>query len=195
MAIESTLSNTAIGDPIPIDVILPGVDGQLVNLDTLRNGRPLVVVFSANHCPYVQHIESKLGEIALANPLVEFAAISSNDVDTYPDDDVAGMKDQLARAGWNFPYLFDTEQNVAKDFGAVCTPDFFIYDQTGHLAYRGAFDTSSPKNGNPLDGSLLQAALTHIVAGEAVPLPHRPAMGCGIKWMPGNDPEGNNTSD
>ncbi|MFA7267394.1 MAG: hypothetical protein WC054_13880, partial [Candidatus Nanopelagicales bacterium] len=89
---------------------------------------------------------------------------------------------------WDFPYLVDADQSAAKAFHAACTPDFFVYDRSGTLAYRGAFDASSPKNDQPLTGELLRAAIDAVVAGEAVPEPHRPALGCGIKWKPGNEP-------
>ena len=92
------------------------------------------------------------------------------------------MREQRDRAGWAFPYLVDAEQDVARAFGAVCTPDFFLYDANGLLAYRGAFDTSTPRNGQPLTGELLAAAITEVLEGREVPEPHRPSMGCSIKW-------------
>ena len=115
---------------------------------------------------------------------MSFAAVASNDVEAYPDDDVAGMREQVARAGWHFPYLFDADQSVAHAFGAVCTPDIFVFDPAGELAYRGAFDNASPKNGKPVDGSLLRDALTALLAGRPAPQPQRPALGCGLKWRP-----------
>jgi hypothetical protein len=115
--------------------------------------------------------------------------VVSSDIDAYPDDDVPGIRAQIERAGWDFPYLIDSDQSLALELGAVCTPDFFLFDAGFELVYRGAFDASSPKNGNPVTGDLLEGAITSALAGTAVPLPHRPAMGCGIKWLPGNEPE------
>ena len=92
------------------------------------------------------------------------------------------------RAGWKFPYLVDADQTVAQAYGAVCTPDFFVYGPDRRLAYRGAFDQSTPSNGHPLDGSLLVDAVHRIASGQGVPEPHRPSMGCSIKWKPGMQP-------
>jgi hypothetical protein len=109
-------------------------------------------------------------------------------VRNHPEDDVPGLRQQAQRAGWSFPYLVDTDQSAALAFGAACTPDFFLYDATGRLAYRGALDTSTPGNGEPLTGELLAAAIDLVLDGQPVPEPHRPSMGCSIKWRPGNDP-------
>lgn len=187
MAVQS--GKTALGMPLP-DVTLPDAEGNPVNLPQLRGDGVLVVAWCANHCPYVQHVEDLLGEIAAdSGDGVAFAAIASNDITTHPDDDVAGMREQAQRAGWEFPYLQDLDQSIALMFGAACTPDFFVFGLDGTLVYRGAFDTSSPKNGEPLTGELLRGAITAAQAGATVPLPHRPALGCGIKWLPGNEPE------
>ncbi len=189
MAIES--GKTPLGAPLP-DVTLPDLAGQPVNLREYRGDRPLVVVFSCNHCPYVRHVEDLLGRMTdeFATAGVGTVAISSNDLAAYPDDDVAGLTEQQQRAGWNFPYLMDDDRHTAaKAFGAVCTPDFFVYDRDGTLAYRGAFDASTPKNGEALTGELLGGAVAAVGRGESVPQPQRPAMGCGIKWRPGHEPE------
>jgi thiol-disulfide isomerase/thioredoxin len=186
MAVQSP--NVSVGTPLPT-VTLPDLEGKPVDLDSYREGGPLVVVFTANHCPYVRHIESALGVLAAQFPSIRFVSIVSNDLENYPSDDVAGAADQAARAGWDFPTLMDRQQTAAQAFGAACTPDFFVFDRAGALAYRGAFDTSTPKNGEAATGELLGTALKHLIADEAVPLPHRPALGCGIKWLPGNEPE------
>jgi thiol-disulfide isomerase/thioredoxin len=188
MAVQS--QGARLGSPLPA-VVLPDLDGKPVDLEEYRDGHPLVVAFVCNHCPYVRHVEQMLGEVAAqaAASGVRFAAIVSNDLQRYPDDDIDGARDQAARAGWDFPYLLDAAQTAAKAFGAACTPDFFVFDAGGRLAYRGAFDESSPKNGNALTGDLLRDAIAKTVAGEPVPEPHRPALGCGIKWLPGNEPE------
>ena len=179
-----------IGSSMP-DTTLPDLEGVPVNLAEFADGRPLVVMFLCNHCPYVRHVEHRLAEVIeeFADDEIQFVAISSNDVENYPDDDVAGLTAQVARTGWEIPYLIDSEQSAAKAFHAACTPDFFIYDNEGILAYRGAFDESNPKNGKTLDGSDLRNAITRVLRNEPVPEPHRPAMGCGIKWRPGNEPE------
>lgn len=179
MAVES--GATQLGTPLP-GVVLPDLDGKPVDLSMHAGEMPLLVVFAANHCPYVRWVEAELARIVADNPDLRLVAICSNDAEEYPDDGPAGMREQAQRAGWSFPYLVDTSQEVARAFGAVCTPDFFVYDRHGLLAYRGALDASSPKNGQPLTGDPLREAIALTMADQPVPLPHRPAMGCGIKW-------------
>jgi hypothetical protein len=134
----------------------------------------------------VQHVEQRLGEVArqVEEAGGALVGICSNDVIGYPDDDVPGLVTQVTRAGWSFPYLVDSDQDVARAFGAACTPDFFVYGPDRALRYRGAFDAATPGNDEPVDGSLLLAAVSHVLAGEEVPEPHRPSLGCGIKWRP-----------
>ncbi len=171
---------TQLRTPLP-EATLRDVHGDEHDLRALAPGAPLLVVFACNHCPYVRWVEQDLGQI-IADTGLRAVAINSNDADEYPEDGPAGMREQSARAGWDFPYLIDQDQSLARAFGAVCTPDFFLYDADGRLAYRGAFDASSPKNGQPRTGDLLSAAIADVQAGRPVPEPHRPAMGCGIKW-------------
>ncbi len=120
MAVESNATELRT---LP-DVTLPNLNGEPTSVTALAKGRPCVVVFACNHCPYVQSVETELGAIAAAHPDVAWVAICSNDVETHPDDDVPGLRDQATRAGWHFDYLVDTSQDVARTFGAVCTPDF-----------------------------------------------------------------------
>jgi thiol-disulfide isomerase/thioredoxin len=178
VAVES--QTTELRTPLP-DVTLPDVDGVEHDLRAVASGQPLLVVFACNHCPYVRWLEEDLARL-IAESGIHAVAINSNDVREYPEDGPDGMREQRARAGWGFPYLIDADQSVARAFGAVCTPDFFLYDAEGLLAYRGAFDASSPKNGQPRTGDLLRTAIADVQAGRPVPEPHRPAMGCGIKW-------------
>ncbi|MEI8080297.1 MAG: thioredoxin family protein [Actinomycetes bacterium] len=179
-----------LGTQLP-DLTLPDLDGNPVNLHQLRADGALLIVFAANHCPYVVHVESALGSLVdeFAGQPLAVAAISSNDIDTYPEDDIPGIRDQQARAGWHFPYLVDSDQHAALTFRAACTPDFFLFSQDGTLAYRGALDDSSPGNGRALTGELLRRAIQDTLAGVPVPEPHRPAMGCSIKWKPENEPQ------
>jgi thiol-disulfide isomerase/thioredoxin len=169
-----------LGTAMP-EATLPDVDGQHLDLQAYAGGSPLLVVFVCNHCPYVRHVEQLLADIVKVDGL-RTIAINSNDASEYPEDGPEGMREQIIRAGWSFPYVIDESQDVARAFRAACTPDFFLYDKAGRLAYRGAFDTSTPKNGEPLDGHLLREAISKVLAGEPVPEPHRPSMGCGIKW-------------
>lgn len=184
MAVSS--APTPLGTPAP-DFSLPDLDGRLWSLPDLADEPALLVVFACNHCPYVRHVERRLGTLydAFEGTGLAVVAICPNDTVAYPDDDVPRLREQVARAGWRFPYLVDAGQDVARAFGAVCTPDLFLYDEQRRLAYRGAFDESTPGNGKRVDGALLRDAVTKVLAGREVPLPHQPAMGCGIKWRAG----------
>jgi thiol-disulfide isomerase/thioredoxin len=177
-----------LGTPAP-PFALPSLDGQLIRSDGFVAGRPLLVMFLCNHCPYVRHIERQLG--ALVSEYadeVDAVAICSNDIDNYPDDGPAGLAEQAHRAGFTFTYLLDDSQQVALAYRAVCTPDFFLYDADRKLAYRGEFDESRPRNDAPVTGQALRAALELVLAGKPVDEPHMPSLGCGIKWKPGNEP-------
>jgi len=178
MAVESAL--IPLGTKAP-DFALPDIYGAHFSLSTFSETGVLVVAFVCNHCPYVQHIETALGELATETP-AQLVAICSNDAVAYPDDAPGQLAKQAQRAGWSFPYLVDQTQDVAQAYGAVCTPDFFVYDAQRLLTYRGAFDYSTPKNGEPVDGSLLRAAILLTASEGVVREPHRPSMGCGIKW-------------
>jgi peroxiredoxin len=182
-------ASSPLGAALP-DVSLPDADGVSHSLHSLAAGRPVLLAFVCNHCPYVQHIEEPFGALVAeyATRGVVTVGVVSNDVVNYPDDDVEGMRAQMARAGWDFPYLVDADQSLALAVGAVCTPDLFLYDAAGRLFYRGAFDASSPGNGLPLTGADLRAALEAVVTGAPAPQEQQPAMGCGIKWLEGNAP-------
>jgi peroxiredoxin len=164
------------------NVTLPDLNGTKINLAAHQAGKPLVVVFACNHCPYVKWVEAGLATVAAERTDAAWVAICSNDVTAYPDDDVPGLRAQVTRASWTFPYLVDGSQDAARAFGAVCTPDFFVFDAAGALAYRGAMDDARPNGQPPVDGRYLRAALDAIAAGAAVGDLGRPSLGCGIKW-------------
>jgi peroxiredoxin len=185
MAVESRM--VALGQVIP-DFTLKSVQGDLISLDDFVEAPALMVAFLCNHCPYVRHVEKKLGSVLAGLPDLAVLGVCSNDVEAYPDDAPPNLLEQARRAGWNFPYLVDEDQDVARAFGAACTPDFFLYDADRLLAYRGAFDESTPGNRKPVTGELLADAALRVLADEPVPEPHRASMGCSIKWKPGLDP-------
>jgi peroxiredoxin len=172
------------------DFELPSVAGPEVSLADL-DGPALLVMFLCNHCPYVRHVERQLAEVVADHAARGLAAVAvcSNDAGTYPDDGPEGLAGQARRAGFTFPYLVDADQQVAAAYRAMCTPDLFLYDADRRLAYRGAFDDSTPGNGLPVTGALLADALDRVLRGEPVPEPHRPSMGCSLKWKPGNRPD------
>jgi peroxiredoxin len=171
------------------DFELPSVDGSTVKLADL-DGRALLVMFLSNHCPYVRHLERQLGAVMAeyAGREVGAVGICSNDTQAHPDDRPGHLAEQARRAGFPFPYLIDDSQRVAAAYRAMCTPDLFVYDADRRLAYRGAFDDSTPRNGNPVTGALLRDALDLVLEAQPVPEPHRPSMGCSLKWKPGNQP-------
>jgi peroxiredoxin len=178
MAVDSTM--VPLGTPMP-PFALPDLAGGLVRSDDLA-GAPVLVAFVCNHCPYVKHVETVFAQVVARHPGVRVVAICTNDAQAYPDDAPQHLAEQAQRAGWDFPYLVDEDQDVSRSFGAACTPDFFLYAADGTLAYRGAMDGATPSNGVPVTGELLDDALGLVVAGRAVPEPHRPSRGCSIKW-------------
>jgi peroxiredoxin len=181
MAVSSLM--VPLGTPAP-NFTLNDLSGTKVRLDDFAAAPALLVAFLCNHCPYVRHIEAELGRVVTRYPNLAAVGICTNDSEAYPDDRPERLADQARRASWTFPYLLDTEQTAGRAFGAACTPDFFLYDAPRRLAYRGAFDESTPGNGKPVTGASLSAAISHVLAGEPVPEPHRPSMGCSIKWRP-----------
>ncbi|MCA9547463.1 MAG: thioredoxin family protein, partial [Myxococcales bacterium] len=142
-----------------------------------------------NHCPFVVHLKPALAELGRRYiDRVGIVAISSNDVTSHPQDGPKHMAADHARQGYPFPYLYDETQAVAKAYGAACTPDFFLFDRTLHLSYRGQFDDSRPGNDVPVTGADLRAASDAVLAGRQPAPGQKPSLGCNIKWKPGNEP-------
>ncbi len=179
MAVSSVM--VPLGTPMP-DFTLDDISGRSVSSADLTDASATLVAFLCNHCPYVRHLESELGSVLADFPDLAVVGICTNDASSYPDDRPEKLAEQQQRARWSFPYLVDTEQSAGRDFRAACTPDFFLYDADRQLAYRGAFDDSTPGNGVPVSGKLLSSAIAHVLAKEPVPEPHRASMGCSIKW-------------
>ncbi|MFG2077612.1 thioredoxin family protein [Nonomuraea maritima] len=186
MAVNSSM--VPLGTPAPA-FDLTAINGGSVSLEDLKDSPATLVVFLSNHCPYVRHIETGLGALAKDyGARLSIVAICSNDSVNYPDDDPTHLAEQATRAGFTFPYLLDDTQDVAKAYKAACTPDFFLYDAELRLAYRGEFDGARPGNSVPVTGSSLRAAVDALLEGRPVPEQQRPALGCSIKWKPGNQP-------
>lgn len=172
---------------------LPDLTGKTVRLVDLPPSRGLLVVFLANHCPYVKHLRRHFGANARAWGAqgLTVIGIASNDVATHPADGPEGMRAEVADAGYDFPYLLDADQAVAKAYHAACTPDFFLFDSQRRLAYRGRYCASRPKQepAQPVTGVDLAAAVTAVLAGQAPAAQQLPSLGCNIKWAVGNEPE------
>lgn len=189
-AISSTM--LPLGTRAPDFSLRNAVDARPVSLKDLEGKPALLVMFLCNHCPYVQHVRPELGRIA-ADYLpkgVAIVAINSNDVRAYPQDGPEHMRAMALEDGWEFPFLYDETQEVAKAYRAACTPDFFLFDKARKLVYRGQLDDSRPGKATPLTGRDLRAALDAVLAGKPVPSDQKASVGCGIKWKPGNEPAG-----
>lgn len=181
----------ALGTPAPPFSLSDTVSGGTIATARFA-GKPLLIAFICNHCPYVKHISSVLAAMT-AEYLAKGVAvigISSNDATTYPNDGPQAMKAEALAAGYRFPYCYDSDQRVAKAYHAACTPDFFLFDRQHRLTYRGQFDGSRPKEQSPLPvtGADLRAALDAVLTNAAPITGQKPSAGCNIKWKPGNEP-------
>jgi len=183
MALTETIS-IPLGFQAPWFRLPDVVTGDTVSLDELKGLNGTVVMFICNHCPYVIHIRGKL--VAMAREYMKkgiaFIAISSNDVERYPDDAPEKMKQIAEEMAFPFPYLYDESQAVAKAYHAACTPDFDVFDAAMKCVYRGRFDESTPGNGKPLTGTDLRDCLDALLRGRPPVEPQYPSMGCNIKW-------------
>jgi peroxiredoxin len=180
----------SLGTTAP-DFTVPDTNGKTVSLADFKDKPALLVMFICNHCPYVKHIRTGLAQLArdYLSRGVGIVGINSNDVENYPDDSPAKMKEEVKSAGYLFPYLYDELQAVAKTYRAACTPDIYLFDKGRKLVYRGQFDDSRPGNGIPVTGKDLRAALDAALAGKPISPNQKASMGCNIKWKTGNEPD------
>jgi len=170
------------------DFSLPDPNGETHTLG--ENKRAYLVMFICNHCPFVKHVReelARLGHNFLSEDVAIFA-INSNDAEAHPGDSPERMKEEADTWGYEFPYLIDADQSVAKLYRAACTPDFFLFDADKKLVYRGQLDGSRPSNDIPLTGTDLRAAIESVLGGRSVFAEQKPSIGCNIKWKPGNEP-------
>jgi peroxiredoxin len=172
------------------DFSLPDVvSGNTIALSDFADKDALLVIFLCAHCPFVVHVQEELARIGqdYGWKSVGIVAITSNDVEGYPQDAPAPTAVFARNAGFNFPVCYDESQAVAKAYTAACTPDVFLFGPDRKLVYRGQIDDSRPSRGEP-DGRDLRAALDAVLAGSPVPPEQKPSIGCNIKWKPGNEP-------
>jgi peroxiredoxin len=188
MRVESTFVLQA-GALAP-EFSLPDAGGKLHDFSELLGSGGLLVCFACNHCPYVIHVASSLGEWAkeAAARGVNTVVIVSNDLAAFPQDGPEFMPGFAEKHGWDFPYLIDADQAVAKAYAAACTPDFFLLNSEGRLYYAGQFDDTRPKSDQVATGATLQQALDAMLRGESAPEVTLAACGCNIKWLPGQEP-------
>lgn len=174
------------------DFSLPDtVTGKATSLASFAGKKALLVVFLCNHCPYVKHL--KEGLVALGKDYEKkdaaIVAISANDATSHPEDSPAKLGAEAKALGYRFPVLFDETQKTAQAYQAACTPDFYVFDASRKLAYRGQFDASRPGNGVPVTGADVRAALEAVMAGKPAASKQQPSLGCNIKWRAGNEPD------
>jgi peroxiredoxin len=177
-----------LGSPAS-DFTLPDSSGQLRSLDAIAGGKPVLVAFICNHCPYVVHIADAFAAFAEEYQAKGLAvvAVSANDVAAYPQDGPERMAEFARAHRFTFPYLYDDAQDVARAYQAACTPDLFLFDAARGLAYRGQFDDTRPGRG-AATGADLRAAADAVLAGRAPSATQKPSVGCSIKWKPGKQP-------
>ena len=172
------------------DFSLANVDGKTVSLADFPHAKAYLIMFMCNHCTYVKHVAPELARLGrdYQGKGVVVIGISSNDIQSHPDDAPAKMKSEAAERGYTFPYLFDETQKVAQAYKAACTPDFYVFDKDKQLTYRGQLDASRPDSGIPVTGKDLRAALDAVLSGKPAAADQKPSIGCNIKWKPGNEP-------
>lgn len=187
----------ALGTSAPAFALMDVLSGRLLSRAEIFASEPenrkrgLLLMFVCVHCPYVKHLEEGIARLGqdYAGPEgpLAMAAIQSNDILEYPEDNADNMRRQATRLGWNFPYLLDETQVVARSYGAACTPDFFLFNSEMKLVYRGQFDGSRPRRGDfgndePVTGNDLRQAVEAVIAGKTPDPNQRASIGCNIKW-------------
>lgn len=175
----------ALGTKAPyFELPNPSKSNEIQSLESLKGKKGTLVVFMCNHCPFVLHIIDKLTELYedYQDKGIEFIAINSNDIEKYPADSPEKMIEFQIEKRFEFSYLFDESQSIAKAYDAACTPDFYFFDEKLDLVYRGQIDDSRPGNNKEVTGEDLIVAFENLLAGELQDENQRPSMGCNIKW-------------
>ena len=175
-----------VGTKAPDFTLYDTVSDRTVSLNELSSDTCTVIIFLCNHCPYVHHVNPEIARVVSDyRPRgVAFIGISSNDVENYPDDSPELMKKVASEVPYDFPYLYDESQDVAKAYDAACTPDFYVFDGDMTLVYRGRIDDSRRGNDIPLSGRDLRSAIDAVLSGGQVDSVQYPSGGCNIKWKP-----------
>lgn len=183
MALTPT-THIPLGFKAPDFSLIDVVSNKNMRFSDVSGNKGTLVMFICNHCPFVVHVQDQL--VALANDYLKkgigFVAISSNDVDNYPQDGPLAMKALAEKLSFPFPYCYDETQQVAKAYDAACTPDFSLFDANDTCVYRGQLDDARPGNGIPVTGDSMRNALDLLLKGAAIPENQKPSVGCNIKW-------------
>ena len=190
MDVESTM--LPLGTKMP-NFNLLGIDGEMYASEMLDGKKGSLVMFICNHCPFVKHVNKEI--VNLSNEImgndIGVIGINSNDStqEKYAEDSIDKMREYADNLGYNFPYVVDEDQSVAKNFTAQCTPDFFLFDSDQNLVYRGQLDGSRPGNDVPTNGESLRSAIQALLNNEDPISEQLPSMGCNIKWRVGEEPD------
>ena len=173
-----------LGTKAPDFSLFDTVSEQTLSLQELKGEKGTVIMFICNHCPFVVHVNPEISRLGLEfkGKGINFIAISSNDVENYPQDAPHLMTETAKKEGYSFPYLYDENQDVAKAYDAACTPDFYLFNNHLDLVYRGQLDDSRPGNGIPLTGNDLRNAMDQLLTGKTISENQKPSIGCNIKW-------------
>ena len=174
----------ALGTVAPEFSLMDTVSEKTMNLHAMNGEVGTLIMFICNHCPFVIHVNPEIVKMAKEFQCkgIQFIAISSNDVEKYPEDAPHFMRIKAKAENYTFPYLYDEDQTVAKAYDAACTPDFFLFDNELKLVYRGQLDDSRPGNGSPLTGIDLRNAMENLIHGKEISAIQKPSIGCNIKW-------------
>jgi len=172
-----------LGTKMPEFTLLDTISNSEVSSKSL-NRKANLVMFICNHCPFVIHVKDELSKIGIdyKEKDVAIVAISSNDIEKYPQDGPEKMKEFAINENFSFPYLYDETQEIAKSFLAACTPDFYLFNEKNELVYRGQLDNSRPNNGIPVTGKDLRNAIEAVLNNELPDSNQVPSIGCNIKW-------------
>ncbi|MSP19764.1 MAG: thioredoxin family protein [Bdellovibrionales bacterium] len=172
-----------LGTPAP-EFNLPDTEGRIISLNSYPKSKGYLVMFICNHCPYVVHLKTHLAKMTAEyiKKGIAIFGINSNDFTSYPEDRPHKMKEDKETYRYQFPYLIDESQEIARAYQAACTPDFFIFDSHKKLVYRGQYDSSRPGNNEPITGKDLELALQALLAGNISSAEQLPSLGCNIKW-------------
>ncbi len=173
-----------LGNSAPPFNLRDVVSGDIISLDTFSRQKALLITFICRHCPYVKHVQAGLAKLGAdyADKSIGIVAISSNDAAAYPEDAPESLREMALQLRFTFPFCYDETQDVARAYMAVCTPDFFLFDESRRLAYRGRLDSSRPRSTDPVTGDELRAAIEAVLEGKPVNPDQKPSMGCSIKW-------------
>jgi peroxiredoxin len=189
--VKTASTMLALGTAAPTFELPDVVSGKSISLATFADKKALLLIFLCQHCPFVKHVQDELAKIGhdYSDRSLGIVAISANDINNYPDDSPEKLKQMAQELSFNFPVCYDASQSVSKSYTAACTPDFFLFDRSQKLAYRGQLDDSRPSNGIPVTGRDLRQAIDALLEDRVIDFEQKPSIGCNIKWQPGNEPE------